>query len=358
MLLLLVDVVTRSVLGTFDHLGASFSSQLNAPGTAQVRLSLEAKGTAGLRWRDALAIDGLGVAKTFAYIVNETNGDVDWWGLAWQAPINVEERTVELQCAGIGSLFAARAKRTDTTWVNTDQATIVHDLLTEAQTGTRRDLYVVATIAATGVLRTRTILGSERHYYGTLVSEMAAWLDGYDYSYDALWSGGGDPPTHAFSMRYPAPRVTPLTTLIATGNVAITSWTVDGTTVATDVDSIGNQLVVTETQAPALTTYPAIDRSVSHSSSTETANLSQWALRALAAARQPQQAGTFRALLGPNDPITVRPGDAVRLVETDIVGIDATMVVTQMNVSQAGVGRIVDYTVVDPTTLARTADVL
>lgn len=358
MLLLLVDVVTRGVLGIFDHLGASFSSQLNAPGTAQVVLSLEAKGTAGLRWRDALAIDGLGVAKTFAYLVNETNGDVDWWGLAWQAPLNVQERTVELQCAGIHSLFAARAKRTDTTWTNADQATIVHDLLVEAQTGTRRDLYVDATIAATGVLRTRTVLGSERHYFGTLISEMATWLDGYDYSYDALWTGGGDPPTHAFSMRYPAPRITPMATLIATGSVAITSWVVDGTTVATDVDSVGNQLVVTETQVPALTTYPAIDRSVSHSSSTETANLSQWALRALAAARQPQQGGTFRALLGPNDSIPVRPGDAVRLVETDIIGMDATMVVTQMNVAQAGVGRVVDYTVVDPTTLARTADVL
>lgn len=361
MLLLLVDVITRGVLGIFDHLGAGYSKQLNAPGSAQINLALTAKGTAGLSWAENIAIDGLGTAKTFGYLVNEDSGDVEWWGLVWAAPINVASRTVQLQCSGIGSLLSARAKRTDSTWTNTDQATIVAALLAEAQSGTRRDLYIDASgIAATGVLRSRTILGAERHYFGQLIAEMANWLNGYDFRYDAQWTGGGAAPIHQFVLLYPAPRNTPVATLIATGTgtVALTGWNIDGTSVATDVDAIGNQLVVTETQVPALTTYPAIDRSVSHTSVTETANLSQWGQRALAAARTPRQSGTVRALLGPADTPPAQPGDPVRLVESDLVGIDATFVVTDMTVAQAGVGRLVDYTLVDPSTLTRTAEEL
>lgn len=356
MLLLLVDIVSRSVLGIFDHLGASYSQQLNQPGSAQVRLALTADGPAGQTWAERVGFDAAGVAKTFAYLVNEVTGDVEWWGVPWGADIAVDGRTMQLRCSGVGSLFAARAKRVDTTWTNTDQATIVKALLDEAQTGTRRDLYIdtVSGIVATGILRTRTILGAERHYIGELIAEMSAWIDGYDFRYDAAWTGGGTAPTHVFNLLYPAPRTSPVTTLIATGPISITSWKIDGLTVATDVDAIGNQLVATETQPVPLLTYPAIDRSVTHSSTTELATLSKWALRYLAAATKPRQSGTFRALLGDHDRPPVQPGDAVRLVETDLLGVDATMVVTDMRVAQAGTGRIVDYTLADATTLVRT----
>lgn len=356
MLVLLVDIVTHGTLGIFDHLGMSYSKPLNGPGSASFTLALEDLGVAGLRWRDLLAIDGLGVAKTLAYLVDEDDGDVEWFGVAWVAQLNVEQRTVQLQCAGLGSMFAARAKRTDTTWTNADQATIVQDLLEEAQAGVRRDLFVHNVLTPTGILRTRTVPATERHYCGDLITEMGQWINGYDHRYEALWTGGGDPPTHQFNLIFPAPRFTPIATLIATGELAITSWTVDGTTIATDVDAIGNQVVVTVSQPTPLTTYPGIDRSVTHSSTIETATLTAWGQRALQAGTFPRQSGTFRALLGPDDDLPCTTGDTIRLIETDLVGIDAVMTVSQTDVTQAGSGRVVNYTVVDPNTLLRTAE--
>lgn len=354
MLLLLVDIATREVRGIFDHLGASFSKQLNAPGSASVTLALDAAGYGSADWRTAIGLDGIGCAKTFAYLVNEANGDVDWWGVVWSAPINVDERTVTLRCGGVATILAARAKRADTSWVTTEQATIVSDLLTEAQTGTRRDLYISHSLSATGITRSWLVLGAERHYFDALISEVSELTNGFDFRYDAAWTGGGDPPTHSFALLYPAPRTTPVTTLIATGNISITSWEVDGTTVATDVDVTGNQIVVTRSQT--LASYPGLDRSVSRSSENRTANLEAWGDRTLAAATKPRQSGTFRALLADTDSPPAQPGDAVRLIETDLIGIDGTYIVTDMRAAQAGTGRIVDYALADPTTLVHTSE--
>lgn len=347
MLVLLVDVVPRRVLGLFDHLGSKYAAQLNGAGSGTFTVAIP-------QWRDLLTQSGMGVARTFLYLVEEStpSPSIEWWGMVWDADADVQARTVQLAASGIQTVLERRTLRRDLSFAQQDQTTIAAALIAEAQTGASRDLYIeTAGLVATGIKRDRTYLGIERPRLGTLLQQLAAVIDGFDYAFDAVWPGGGTPPRHLMGMTYPAPRTTPVTTIVARGNTTLLQVTITGTNMTSDVDGFGNNDLRTTDSAP-IPGYPAFDGAVNLSTVVQAATLTQAAQRLLAANGAPRVAAKVRVLVPAGQPMPVRPGQCVRLLEVD-TGFDRIMIVSDLSVEQAGAGRQATVGLVEPASLAR-----
>jgi hypothetical protein len=348
-LVLLVDIVTRTVLGLFDHLGYRYTTQLNGPGSGQFVVALR-------DWRTQVGSDGIGAGRTFMYLIDADGPGVLWWGVVWTTEVDPIAGTVNLSGSGIQSILERRTLRRDLVYTNTDQATIAVALVAEAQTGTNRNLYIdTSGVTATGVLRDRTYPGVERKRLGVLLGQIAQVIGGFDYSFDATWAGGGAFPLHRFALSYPAPRLTPVVTILARGNISLVDYLVDATNLMSDCDGIGNQLVTT--RSSPIAGYPALDGSVTHSTVTQVATLQQHADQALASNHGPQTSATVRVILGHGEPFPALVGQAVRLIEQAVIGIDTTYITSNLDVEALGAGRQATYALVQPSTLQRTDEV-
>jgi hypothetical protein len=344
---LLADALTMRVLGLFPHLGVHYSLTLNGPGSATWVVSVPA-------WNDLVAA-GMGVARTWVYIVDEQTDDerVEWWGLLWAATISPQAHTVQLAAAGVQTVLERRTNRADLTYTQQDQAAIARGLVDQAQTGASRNLHIdTSGVGNTGVLRDRTYVGVERKRFGQLLSDLSAVINGFDYRFDAYGSGGGVSPTHQLALVYPAPRTSPVLTVVARGNVTLAQVAIVGTNIVSDVDGIGAQdLRVTDhLDVPG---YPALDGAVNHTSVVVAATLDEAAQRMLQANNAPRVTMRLTVLVGAGEHLDLLPGQAVRLLEVD-TAYDRLMVVTDVSVQNAGAGLTADVSLVEPSTLERT----
>jgi hypothetical protein len=345
MRVLLMDVLPQRVLGLFDHLGLTYSTQLNGPGSCTFVVS-------AADWR-ALLDQSFGVGRTYVYVIDETveTPAVEWWGMIWDFAAVPEQRTVQLAAAGIQTVLERRTLRYDLAYAAQDQSVIARDLVVRAQQGTDRQLWIDTPAHPTGVLRDRTYVGLERKRYGELLGQLAAVINGFDYRFEAQWAGGATPPTQQLAISFPAPRLDPLVTIVARGNVTITQVAGTATNMVAAVDGIGAQdLRVTRTgSTPG---YPPLDGAVSHTSVIEAATLEQHADRQLAANSQPRVTVSMVVTVEPGQGMPVASGMAVRLLDVDHA-FDRVMVCTDVTVSQVGVGRQASVSLVEPPALAR-----
>jgi hypothetical protein len=273
--------------------------------------------------------------------------------MLWGAQINVQAHTVQLSAAGVQTVLERRTNRADLTYTQQDQATIVRDLVGRAQTGPSRDLHIdTSGVAPTGVLRDRTYIGTERKRFGQLISDLSAVINGFDYRWDAFWTGGGAPPTHELALVYPAPRTAPALTVVARGNVTLAQVTITGTNITSDVDGIGAQDLRTLDHAD-VPGYPALDSAVNHTSVVIASTLDEAAQRLLQANGAPRVTMRLTILVEQGRHLDLLPGQAVRLLEVD-TSFDRLMVVTDVSIQNAGAGTTADVSLVEPSTLERT----
>lgn len=343
----MVDVLTNNVLGEFSTLGVRYTSQLNGAGSTEVAFPLDG------RWAPRLLDDGLGLGRTWFFIVDETSPEptVEWWGMAWEAACAPAGKLIKVACAGVQSVLERRNVNHALDFVNVDQAVIADALLAEAQNGTDRNLFLGASGQTTGVLRERHWKPLDQKRTGTLLQQLSQVENGFDYSFPALWDGGGTPPTKQMELRYPAPRTTPLKFLLARGNVSVASVTVSASSLATSVNATGHDIYA-NASAP-IAGYPGYDASVNHSTVDSYATLQQWANRELGASNALRKAVSILVLVEPGEPIPIAPGMAVRLTETALAG-DRDMIVSDMTVTQAGEGRQVSANLIEPAGITRT----
>jgi hypothetical protein len=343
-LVLLVDVVPFRVLGLYDHLGMRYSLALNGAGSANWTGAIK-------DWKTQLG--GL-AARTFCYLIDEkqTTPSVEWWGMLWESNANVQQGTVEFAAAGIQSVFERRTVRADLTYNNTDQQAIVADLLLRAQQGTNADLHVDTTqMQPTGVLRQRNYLALERKRFGSLVQDLSQVINGFDYRFDATWTGGGAPPVQTAVMTFPAPLTVPNKTIVARGNVTFLDLVVAAENIVTTVDGFGNN-DLRYTNSQSLPAYPELDGAVNYTSVIDVAVLTEHVNRELTANQTPSITARVQVLVPQGQPLPATPGDCVRIIEADL-GFDEVMIVTDVTVELHGAGRTATIGLAQPTALVR-----
>lgn len=346
MLLLAGNLLSGVIEQELAWVEASWSSALNGPGSASVKVPLTRYGA------NAGSAAAPFVAASTLYIV-EDDGSVAWWGVAWSADVDPEGRTITFDCAEIHSVLARRVLRRDLPFAQVDQADIAVALVTEAQTGTDRDLRIdTSLVGPTGVLRDRNYLGVERPNLGELLGSLASVINGFDYDFPADWPGGGTAPTPRLRLDYPRQGRVLSQPLVATGPVILRSLSYNGTEMASDVDAVGDQaLTVPQTSSGLLAGRPALDSVVSRSTVKVNATLAEHAASWRADHDEPARSAQVEVALEPADALGVRVGDVVRLIEMDSVGLDAPFLVTGVSTNVAGAGRLVSLALSWPVAL-------
>lgn len=192
------DVLSGYVHGELPAESVSYTTTRNAPGSASIVVALE-PGVS--RVNPQSLIPG---AATAVYV--ERNGRFVWSGLYWDADVDYAAGTLTLQCEGWLSYYRLRGVHTTRQYVGWDQAAIARDLLQHAATyGPGSNLGMIQFGSeTTGVVRDRTYKESDHKSIGEAVEQLADVIDGFDFSFDAEWSGPAEDTLAVwFRVRYP-----------------------------------------------------------------------------------------------------------------------------------------------------------
>lgn len=181
------DLRTGAILGELPLSGVRYGRVLNGAGRASGSMSLAHRTTTGTRLSPAyLAATAPG--RTGLWV--ERDGVLMWGGVIWARDYNDGRLTIE--AAELWSYFHRRRLGTTKTYSATDQLDIVRDLIDYAQSQPGGDIRIDVVTTDSGVVRDRTYYGYERQVIGTLVEQLAAVNDGFDFSIDVAWTPGGE----------------------------------------------------------------------------------------------------------------------------------------------------------------------
>ena len=209
-------LTTGDILGELPVTGPlSFSNVLDAPGSLQATVPLT----------DYLSLEP---ARTAIYV--ERDGVVLWSRVLWTLEVDVKAGEAHLGAEGWLSLFRRRFITSDTSFYQVEQTSIAASLVTQAQAGTGADLGITPDVTATGVLRDRNYLASDRGEVAQLLQNLAAVRGGFHFAFPAERGPSG------FNVRFTAmgPETGRPTDLVfdAATNVEVLTVTSDGTDMA------------------------------------------------------------------------------------------------------------------------------
>ncbi len=193
------DVLSGYVHGELPVESITYTNTRNAPGSASLTVELR-PGVSRVNPQSLVA-----GAATAVYV--ERNGRFTWSGLYWDGDVDYAAGTLTMHCEGWLSYFRLRGVHTTKQYVQWDQADIARDLLRHAETygpGSRLGMIRYGT-ELTGVKRDRTYKESDHKSIGEAVEQLADVIDGFDFSFDAEWSGPAEDELAVwFRVRYPA----------------------------------------------------------------------------------------------------------------------------------------------------------
>lgn len=294
MQLLLADTLTGTILAAPRLLDLGYADELNGPGSLTATIP-------AADW-NAVPTANRYPAAVCAYLLDEEAPRANptdppriaWNGIVWQAPLSVASSTRRIVAQGFLSALNRRIIRTDLAYGDPtpiEQTTIATNLLTAAQTGTRRALNITATgIPTTGRTRTDTHKATDRRSYGRALTNLANLDDGFLFRFTAEWSGASI--VRRFRVTYPATgTVTPYK--FGHGvNCTIDTINFDAANLADTVDALGadgaNKLVQTATNTPPAV-IPGFDSVLNFPNVNRTATLLAHANRAAQLAELPRQ---------------------------------------------------------------------
>ncbi|MFF0144635.1 hypothetical protein ATK36_3184 [Amycolatopsis sulphurea] len=225
------DVLSGIIHGELPVQKLSYTSTLNAPGSASITIPLNP----GVAHVNPQTVEGGGA--TAIYI--ERSSRIVWSGLLWDRQADFAAGTLDLQCEGWLSYFRLRHYHATTAFTQTDQADIARALLQHAgQYGEGSRLGMIEPgDEKTGVKRDRTYKESEHKNIGEAVEQLAAVINGFDFSFDAAWRGDDLPTT--FRVHYPAVGRARSLMLEQGRNCSITGASIGGKSVVTHAFALG-----------------------------------------------------------------------------------------------------------------------
>ncbi|MCP3800203.1 hypothetical protein NLX83_13135 [Allokutzneria sp. A3M-2-11 16] len=261
--MLFQDVLSGYVHGELPFSDLSYTTVLNAPGSAKLTTDLDP----GVSHVTAQSL--VPGAATALYI--ERHGRIVWSGLLWDAAPDYTTSTLTLECEGWLSYFRRRHIHTSRQYIHWDQADIARDLLQHAGTyGPSSRLGMIEYgREMTGVARDRTYKESERKSIGEAVEQLADVIDGFDFAFRAEWSGpDADELAVRFVIDYPRTGRDRDMSLVDGQNCSILSATVGGKSLSTFALASGagdgDEQLWTTSDRPSLV-HPRLEEVASYS---------------------------------------------------------------------------------------------
>jgi hypothetical protein len=170
----------------------------------------------------------------------ERDGVVVWSGPLWTLDVDLVAGTADIGAEGWLSYWRRRRVRSTLTYTATDQATIATGLLAHAQAQTQGDIgFLTSSVLATGRLRDRIYLAEERGNIGTLLEQLAAVQDGFEFAFEVVRTGTAY--ERHFRLRYPVSDAMSFPVPVEVGGQAakVERIMVDATSLASSVEARG-----------------------------------------------------------------------------------------------------------------------
>jgi hypothetical protein len=281
---LVADLLTGIVREEIPFSSVKFGDVLNAPGSfsAATPISLARNGY------DPITRNVLDPGRTAIHV--ERDGVIVWSGILWTVRANVTDQTIEYGAEGLWSYFRRRTIRTDTTFTGIDQAAIAQQLVTTAQSVPGGDLGIVVGSETTGRLRDRDYVGTERKPIGEAIEQLAAVIDGFDFSISSAWNAGMIEST--FEIHYPRRGTRTAIVVDLNGPIGGFEYTIDATVQANEITAIGadngtGPISTVVSDPDTFTGYPLLEDVLSLTDVSDLDTLDDHARNRLAAIRLP-----------------------------------------------------------------------
>jgi hypothetical protein len=321
---LLADVLTNQILAELSLTNVNFTQQLNTAGTFTGDLLLSGVNSAGLN-----VLNSTIPARSAVYV--DRNGVLVWGGIIWQREYDSSNQMLKITAREFESYFERRRITSTLTYTNTDQLTIVQQLIEAAQSVPYGNIGVQVGSNTSGVL-----IGSQIYYnyeqktYFNAISDLAKNNNGFDFNIAVAYDGSGNP-TKTLQLGYPrlgnaysSTSAKVPTFILPAGNMVQYNYKEDGTKAVNTMYATGagsNEAKLIATGIDATKTgsgWPLLEDSVNYSNITDSTLLAGLANGQVLAASYPPQ--TLQIVAPPYvDPVygTYSLGDQARVVITD-----------------------------------------
>lgn len=341
---LVTSLLTGKVLGEIPVISTKWTLGLNGADTMSVDISL-------FQPADIITAIGSIIPDDLGQIggVILRDGVIVAGGIWWTWSADFNTGTLTLAGQGWHSYVRRRTLRADKTYADQDQTSVIAKALVDyTQTTGQTPVISTTTVTASGQLRDRTWLASEKNNVGELLEELAGDEGGFSFRYDTVRSG--DLIEARFITTPPTGR---RTTLVFEQGKSITKLTAtgDATQLATHVDGVGagegsEAIRTTQANAALIGVYPLLDAVVSKTDVSVLSTLASYARERLAAGKAPVVLP--KATVDPNaEPVigSYVVGDVVRVRGGyGLVTLDDLYRVVQVDGSLDQSGETVDLT--------------
>lgn len=318
MRLVVADFLTNTLLGEWKWTDVSWSLERDRPGTISGKIVDPTTATL--------------VQRPVAIYVVYPDGSIPWSGIVWDlSPTTYGSGEWTFEGAGFTSILDFRIIRTDYRFENTDQATIVNTVVTDAGTGTQGSLGWTVTTPTTGRKRDLTIKATDRKSALKYLTDWCDNIDGFDFRSYTTFVGGAY--ARQFQLQYPRDNRAQHV-IRSRPSIVITKWDDDWTFVANNIDGTGDgDLVYTQYGTPAVG-WPRLDREFRADSVSVAQTLIQRVQRYADIHSEPLYSAEVELV---NEPTGVNwIGEDIRLIDTDISGRDEIFQLTAVQGSWRG----------------------
>lgn len=247
------DILTGTVIEEVPLRSVKWAKELNGPGSFEG--TIDADHPKAVR-------NVVSPGARFIYVLR--NGVPVWGGIIWV--VRNKGGVLEIQAQGIWSYFRRRLIKASVTFTNSDQFTIAQSLLNTAAASPGGDIGVVVPVTTSGVLRTRTYIGTERKPVGEAVEQLAAVENGFDFEITTSLSGATF--TNDVVFHYPRQGRRLSAVWDVSVHVTLDEWEVDASAAANSISGLGSgdgdaALVLDAADPAKLTEYPLLEDTAS-----------------------------------------------------------------------------------------------
>jgi hypothetical protein len=224
------DLLSGDVLDEIPFVNVSWGRVLNAPGSFSGSIH---------RTHPKAKRATLDPGRRALYVIRDGGGvpQCVWGGILWTAKRTSD--MLEFGALGFWSYFRRRIIRRDRVYTNTEQLTIVRDLISDAQGLPQGDIGVVVSNLNSGRTRAREYRTWELKELAEAVEQLAAVIDGFDFSIDVDWDGDSTF-TPTLNFFYPAKGRRLEQPWDERVHFTTAEWTIDSTQQATWVAAAGS----------------------------------------------------------------------------------------------------------------------
>lgn len=249
---------TGEVYGELPAESGSYANALNTPGSFSVTLPLRVTGG---------TVDSTTFSVGSTVVFFERDGVPMFGGIVWGITADAGNNNMVAQGEGFFSYLSRRYLRPSKSYSNIEQVDIAADIISDPLELLGPDFPLTLSPVDTGVLRDRSYNGTERKSIADIISELAATINGFDFSFEPRYDGAKLGWT--FTTTWPKTgRVTDLVLELGS-NVDLLGLTQDGTRMANFVTATGAmqsgyRLEATAVDLPARDSYPVLEDVVSY----------------------------------------------------------------------------------------------